>query len=62
VDEHPIDAGVVMLDDDVPPGVEGNSDDRGAQSLDRRELRLWRVLGNDDRTRYAEAPRVPRDP
>src|SRR5205814_3717479 len=45
----------------VEPLVVRYRDDVGAESLDRRQLRRGRAVGDDDGAPDAEPPRVPRD-
>ena len=61
MDEEPVEPVEARLDDRLPPALVRHLDDLAAEPRDRVELRLRRVLGDDDRRRDAELARGPRD-
>ena len=61
MDEQTVDAVEPRLLDRLPPALVRNLDDAPAEPLDRVELRLRRVVGDDDRRRDARLPRRPGD-
>ena len=62
MDEHPIEVGIAVRDDDAPPVVKRNLDDLGAESFDRVQFVAGGAVGHDDMARNSHFPRAPRDP
>src|SRR5262249_5448386 len=60
MDERPFDTGMMVVDQDLPPIVEGNPERLDAEPLDRRDVRVRRMPGYDEVARDSEASRVPR--
>src|SRR5262249_239983 len=51
-----------MLDDHLPPALEGNLDDPGAKPRDGSQFGFWRVFRHDDRAPNPEPAGVPGHP
>src|SRR6266540_346663 len=62
MDEEALDALEARFGERLPPALVRNLHDRASEALDRLELRLRRVLGDDHRARDARLPRGPSDP
>ena len=61
VDEQPFDPFPLVRAERVEPFVVRHGHDPSAEAFHGRELRRGRALGDDDRARDPEPPRVPRD-